>query len=182
MSEWEVHIGRAGDVPDVAAASEEARINNDDAEFLELDADEARARVPKEMIETYREVLNPGIPFRIRVRRFLTAQNKAGRIWKSAKDFALLFAPKWVAAGYDHADDFIIEQIIGGKPTMAQSNGFWQWLKDRAKEPSTYQGLAVVLGVAGASVDPEALEMIGAGVISVIGGIQMIKKEKSDNE
>jgi len=55
-----------------------------------------------------------------------------------------------------------------------------QWIKKRLKEPSTYQGLAVLLGSLGVAISPELLTGIGTTVLSVIAVIQIIKKEKED--
>lgn len=53
-----------------------------------------------------------------------------------------------------------------------------RWFQERGKEPSTYQGLTMLLGVVGFSISPQDWETISAFVVSLIGLIQMIKKER----
>lgn len=52
------------------------------------------------------------------------------------------------------------------------------WIKERFKEPSTYQGAATLAGAIGYTINPEAWDLIATAVLSVIGLIQMIKKEQ----
>jgi len=54
----------------------------------------------------------------------------------------------------------------------------FNWLKNRLKEPSTYQGVTTVAAAAGFTVNPEAWEAIVALAAAIIGFIQMIKEEK----
>jgi len=51
-------------------------------------------------------------------------------------------------------------------------------LLSRLKEPSTIRGLCILLGLAGINLDPEAVNAITAGVIAVIGLIEVFRKEK----
>jgi hypothetical protein len=67
-------------------------------------------------------------------------------------------------------------------PEVKTKTSIGKWIKNRLREPSTYQGLAVAIGAIWGAVEPEALELIGTGVLSIIGGIQMIKKEKENPE
>ena len=53
----------------------------------------------------------------------------------------------------------------------------WNWLKDRLKEPSTYQGVTAIAGAIGVTVQPDMYEAIAALMLAVIGLIQTIKKE-----
>jgi hypothetical protein len=48
----------------------------------------------------------------------------------------------------------------------------------KLKEPSTIRGVAILLGLAGINLDPEAVNAITAGVIAVIGLIEVFRKEK----
>jgi hypothetical protein len=52
-----------------------------------------------------------------------------------------------------------------------------QWLQERLKEPSTYQGLTVVAGALGYALEPQAIEAIGVAVAAVLGAILVIKRE-----
>jgi hypothetical protein len=54
----------------------------------------------------------------------------------------------------------------------------WNWLKDRLKEPSTYQGITAIAGAIGVTVQPDLYESIAALMLAIIGVIQTIKKEK----
>lgn len=58
----------------------------------------------------------------------------------------------------------------------------WNWLKDRLKEPSTYQGITAIAGAIGVTVQPDLYESIAALMLAIIGVIQTIKKEKPDTE
>jgi hypothetical protein len=51
-------------------------------------------------------------------------------------------------------------------------------LLEKLKEPSTYRGLAILAGAVGVSLEPSAWEAIGALVASVIGLIEIFRKEK----
>lgn len=46
------------------------------------------------------------------------------------------------------------------------------------KMPSTWRGLSLLLGVAGVAVDPNLLVEIGMAVGTIIGSIEVIRKEK----
>ena len=58
---------------------------------------------------------------------------------------------------------------------------FFNWFKQRAKEPSTYQGLTALLGVIGFTLTPELWEAITSTVVGIISLIQVIKKERLEN-
>lgn len=51
-------------------------------------------------------------------------------------------------------------------------------VKKYLKQPSTYKGLALLASIAGWSVAPGAFEVIGAGVIAVIGLYETFRNEK----
>jgi len=51
------------------------------------------------------------------------------------------------------------------------------WLRDRAKEPSTYRGLAGLLTVFGVAITPMHFEMIAMAGASVISLINVFKKD-----
>lgn len=56
------------------------------------------------------------------------------------------------------------------------------WIKERLKEKSTYHGLAMLAGSFGLLIDPALLEMVGAGVIGVMGLVETVApqvKEKT---
>ena len=52
------------------------------------------------------------------------------------------------------------------------------WLAKRLVEPSTWKGLTVLVGILGWNLNPELLTQIGVVVASVIGLIEVIRKEK----
>lgn len=74
------------DLPNVKAS-------NLGEEDLELVIDKKSLKISKEALEAYEDAINPKLPFGRRVKRFLTAQNKSGRIAKTVKDAILIFAP-----------------------------------------------------------------------------------------
>ena len=47
-----------------------------------------------------------------------------------------------------------------------------------AKQPSTYKGLGILLGLAGVTVAPGAFEVIGAGIITAIGVWETFRNER----
>lgn len=49
---------------------------------------------------------------------------------------------------------------------------------DYMKQPSTYKGLGVLLGMAGYTFAPGALEAIGGGIVAVIGLWETLRNEK----
>jgi hypothetical protein len=51
-------------------------------------------------------------------------------------------------------------------------------LIQKLKEPSTYRGLAIIAGVAGISLDPSAWQTIGTLIASIVGLIEIFRKEK----
>ena len=52
-----------------------------------------------------------------------------------------------------------------------------RWILDRLKEKSTWRGLASLVGLFGIVVAPDQLELIGAGIVAIIGIIEMGRKE-----
>jgi hypothetical protein len=56
--------------------------------------------------------------------------------------------------------------------------GEMKTILSKLKEPSTIRGVAILLGLAGINLDPEAVNAITAGVIAVIGLIEVFRKEK----
>lgn len=68
-----------------------------------------------------------------------------------------------------------IQLTINPKTTVM--NQLKKWLASRGKEPSTYQGLTVLLGILGWSVSPEMIEEIIAIVTGVIGLIHLVKRD-----
>ena len=49
---------------------------------------------------------------------------------------------------------------------------------DRAREPSTWRGAAVMVGTLGVGVNPDAIQQIGLAVGAVISAIEIFRKEK----
>ena len=48
----------------------------------------------------------------------------------------------------------------------------------RLKEPSTFRGLAILLGLVGINLDPDQVNAITAGVVAAIGLIEVFRREK----
>lgn len=53
-------------------------------------------------------------------------------------------------------------------------------IKKRLRERSTYVGLSVLFGLAGVTVAPEALELLGAAVLGVVGVVEAARDEDAD--
>jgi hypothetical protein len=51
-------------------------------------------------------------------------------------------------------------------------------LFSKLKEPSTIRGVAIIASVAGLSLDPSKWDAIGAALASIIGLIEIFRKEK----
>ena len=73
--------------------------------------------------------------------------------------------------------DFIIKNT-SPKPIIIM----WKWIKERLAEPSTYQGFAALTGAIGIALSPEMFEAIVALVTSIVGLVQIAKKEKAVND
>ena len=52
-----------------------------------------------------------------------------------------------------------------------------KYLLDRAKEPSTWRGLSVLLGALGVYANPDAIQQIGVSVGAVISVIEIFRRE-----
>ena len=53
------------------------------------------------------------------------------------------------------------------------------WILERLKEPSTWRGLATLLGSIGIAANPDLIIQIGVAVASAIAAIEIFRKEKS---
>ena len=53
-----------------------------------------------------------------------------------------------------------------------------EWIKGRLNEPSTLRGLTIVLGLIGIALQPDQLEAILILAGSIIGAIEVFRKEK----
>jgi hypothetical protein len=51
-------------------------------------------------------------------------------------------------------------------------------LLSKLKEPSTIRGVAILLGLVGINLDPQAVNAITAGVAAIIGLVEVFRKEK----
>lgn len=52
------------------------------------------------------------------------------------------------------------------------------WIIERLQEQSTWKGITLLLGVAGVAVDPSLVMEIGMAVGTIIGAINVARKEK----
>ncbi len=69
----------------------------------------------------------------------------------------------------------VVSYILNPKQTLL---AMLTWIKDRLKEPSTFQGLTALAGAIGYTLNPEAVDAIVALVVAVLGAIQVLKTEK----
>ena len=53
-----------------------------------------------------------------------------------------------------------------------------KYFLDRLKEPSTWRGLALMLGALGVGVSPDMINAIGSAVIAALGAIEVIRRER----
>lgn len=56
------------------------------------------------------------------------------------------------------------------------------WLKERLTEKSTYQGLIGLMGAIGVTVNPEMIESIIGLAVSLISVIEIMRKEKANDQ
>ncbi len=54
-----------------------------------------------------------------------------------------------------------------------------KYILDRAKEPSTWRGLAVMLGAFGVYANPDAIQQIGTAVGADISAIEIFRRESA---
>jgi hypothetical protein len=48
----------------------------------------------------------------------------------------------------------------------------------RLKQPSTYRGLAILMGVVGVTLEPSKWDAIGAAVAALVGLVEVFRNEK----
>lgn len=65
----------------------------DEERYFQIGDDIRFVKVPKKAVEAYKDAINPDVNFLFRVRRFLAAENEAGRKAKVIKDFGTIFLP-----------------------------------------------------------------------------------------
>ena len=51
-----------------------------------------------------------------------------------------------------------------------------KYILDRAKEPSTWRGLSLLLGAFGVYTNPDAIQQVGVAVAGVISAIEIFRK------
>ena len=52
----------------------------------------------------------------------------------------------------------------------------WEWILSKLKEPGTWKGIIGILGAVGITVTPEQADNIIAGILAIIGMINVGKK------
>jgi len=109
--------------------------------------------------------------FRDRVKAFIKGENELGRGVGMIADVAMVFLPSGVQSGREAVQRIIEKQT---KKTMPKR------VKPYFKQKSTWEGIAAVLGAIGVTIYPEAMVQIVTGVFTVIGGLELWKKESED--
>lgn len=110
MPDWDVDIKEYKDLPEHSMTVSKDPIGSDT--FLEYSFEGKKVSISEKHHMMYQEALNPKKTWGDRIRNFFKAENDLGRGFKVVKDFALLFAPKWVNVGYDTVDEFVIQNIF----------------------------------------------------------------------
>lgn len=155
---WDVDIERIKEIPNVNVS--------ETPDEVEIDLDDKKIKLSKETLKAYEQALDPKLPFSYRFKRFLTAQNQAGRIGKTIKDFALIFLP--FGNKVSDLSHLITNQI---KSTMPES------AKPKSKSKTIivfgllfFVGLAQQLGLdLGLELSPDAQwVLIGSGIVGTI--------------
>lgn len=102
--------------------------------------------------------------------------NKTGQVLSDVKDVVLPIFP--LGETINRVTDYVGKQLRG----EGGIGKLLSTLKRKLKEPSTYQGLAVVAGVVGINIDQSAAYEIGSAVGAIFGTIQVIRQEKEKNK
>lgn len=129
----------------------------------------------EETLLAYEDALDPDLPLGRRIRRFLTAQNGAGRWAKVIKDAFLIFVP--YGRQINTITDFISDRL---QPQQTSHN--MTWLKNRLKEKSTWRGIATVLTVLGVSLSPEQTAAIVTAGVAFVGLFEVFFKEPDSDD
>lgn len=109
-------------------------------------------------------------------RDVVRGENKTGEVLADVKDVVLPIFP--LGDTVDRVTDYVGAELRGeGNVSKLLST-----LKRKLKEPSTYQGLAVIAGSIGISIDPASSYSIGSAVGTIVGTIQVIRQEKEKSE
>lgn len=61
-------------------------------------------------------------------------------------------------------------------PSVRRLTRVWWWLLDRAAEPSSWRGAAVLLGAVGVVVSPDQVEAVVTGVAVVVGVVEIARE------
>lgn len=153
----EREIARVSDLPNVDVADDPA-----------IDVDLKLAHISKKTLEKYHDALNPRLSFGYRLRRFLSAQNEAGRIAKIVKDFALIFVP--YGRQINTLTDFVTQRLTPKTNTNTNMN----WIKNRLSEKSTWRGIVAVLSAIGVSISPSQTKAIITAGVTLVGIIEAL--------
>ena len=109
--------------------------------------------------------------FRDRVKAFIKGENELGRGVGMIADIAMVFLPSGIQSGREAAQKIIEKQTKRAMPKR---------VKPYLKQKSTWEGIAAVLGAVGVTIYPDAIVEIVTGVFTVIGGIELWRKESED--
>ena len=109
--------------------------------------------------------------FRDRVKAFIKGENELGRGVGMIADIAMVFLPSGIQSGREAAQRIIEKQTKRAMPKR---------VKPYLKQKSTWEGIAAILGAVGVTIYPEAMLEIVTGVFTVIGGIELWRKESED--
>lgn len=144
MQNYSGSIPRVGRLDDVRL--EEDSLGN---AFWKFKWGDKEIKLDRETKKAYDDALNPGVPFRVRARRFLTANNQAGRTARLFKDAALVFLP--FGEKVNDITELVAKQI---ERTMPQKKE-----KTKSRTIRTF----ILLGLAGAATAlgwiPETVEL-----------------------
>lgn len=139
----------------------------------EVDLNAMRVDLPKQTLQAYHDAMNPKLSFGMRLRRFLRAENEAGRIAKTIKDFALIFIP--YGRKIETLSDFVTSRL---EPQHKYNRGSdMNWIINRLKEKSTWRGIIAVATALGVSWSPDQIAAIVALGVAVAGAFEVFFKE-----
>lgn len=123
----------------------------------------------------YKIAADKSEPFLKRVTHFLLGTSNAGRWGKVIKDFALFFVPYGKQIG--SITDFVTDQFEPKEETNDMN-----WIANRLKERTTWQGVVTVLTAVGASISPDQAKAIISTGVAVVTLIWVFVKEPQSED
>jgi len=118
----------------------------------------------EELLEAYRDVT-----FLDKIKLTLQGKTDVGRIAGTALDIAGLIAPEWAVR---------VRHRIQSKIKPKKMN----WIKNRLKERTTWQGIISIITAIGIALNPEQKEAVISLGMAIVTAIWVFKKEPQSKD